>query len=156
MRPLNRRTVPRQVRDNRVGVKTEKRKPNVPGRWIYVGDFVGPDDPANDPAEASYNSPPWLNSFYYVDGSPVGFRHGLDGQTDMIGVYDLTLGAVSGDTAFLMALQWAINMPAAHMFPVELATDVWSVAVQTVDVVNLVTGKAPVKIFWPIVATAYP
>jgi len=68
----------------------------------------------------------------------------------------VTGSPVSGDTAFLMPLQWAMEMPPAHMFPVELATDVWSVAVQTVDVVNLVSGKAPVKIFWPIVADPVP
>jgi len=147
MRPLNRRTVPRQVRDNRGGVKSEKRKPNVPGRWIYVGDFVGPDDPANDPEDATYNSPPWLNDFYYVDGAPVGFRHGLDGQTDMTGVYDLTLGAVSGTVAFVMPLQWAMNLPLAAMMPIELQDDVWSIAIQTVD---FTTGN--IRIFWPIVA----
>ena len=41
-----------------------------------------------------------------------------------------------------MPLQWAMEMPQAVMFPVELDTDVWTVAVQTVDVVTLVDGKA--------------
>lgn len=152
--PIQKTSLPRNVRKNTRVVTGEKRKPNIPGRWIYVGDFVGPDDPSNDPPDASYNSPPWLNDFYYL--SPVAFRHGLDGQTDMIGVYDLTLGAVSGTTAFLMPLQWALNAPSATMFPVELDTDVWTVAVQTIDVINLVSGKAPVKIFWPIVADPVP
>ncbi len=151
--PITRTTVPRRVRENTGQIRGEQRKPNVPGRWIYVGDYVGPDDPANDPPDTTSNSPPWLNNFYYV--IPVAFRHGLDGQTDMIGMYDLT-GAVSGDTAFLMPLQWATNVPPATLFPLELDTDVWGTAVQVVDTVNLVSGKAPVKIYWPSVATPYP
>lgn len=152
--PIQKTSLPRNVRRNTRSVTGEKRKPNIPGRWIYVGDFVGPDDPGNDPPGATYNSPSWMNDFYYT--SPVAFRHGLDGQTDMIGQYDLTLGAVSGTTAFLMPLQWALNAPPAAHFPVELEPDVWTIAVQTIDVVNLVSGKAPVKIFWPIVADPVP
>jgi len=153
--PLRPKTVATRVKQNTSGIRNEQRKPIIPGPWVYVGDFVAPDDPGNDPPGTWFNSPPFLNGFGYV--SPIAFRHGLDGQTDMIGIYDLITGSpVSGDTAFLMPLQWAMEMPAASMFPVELATDVWSVAVQTVDVVNLVSGDAPVKIFWPIVADPAP
>jgi hypothetical protein len=152
--PLRPKSVASRVKKNTRAVHNEERKPIIPGPWVYVGDFVAPDDPGNDPPGTWFNSPPFLNDFYYV--SPIAFRHGVDGQTDMIGSYDLTQGAVSGDTAFLMPLQWAMEMPPAHMFPVELDTDVWSIAVQTVDVVNLVSGKAPVKIFWPIVADPVP
>ena len=155
-RPLARRTVPTRVRENKAGVRVEQRKPNMAGEWIYVGDYVGFEDPANDPLGTSLQSPIFLNDFYYT--SPIAFRHGLDGQTDMVGVYDLTLGAVSGDTAFLMPLAFAVEMPSAAMFPVELEEDVWSLAIQTVTTLedDLVDGKAPVKVFWPIVATAYP
>jgi len=155
--PLRPKTVSTRVKANTRGVRNEERKPIIPGSWIYVGTFVAPDDPGNDPPGTWFNSPTWLNGFSWVAGNPVAFRHGVDGQTDMIGQYDLVTGSpVSGDTAFLMPLQWAMEMPPAHMFPVELDTDVWSVAVQTVDVVNLVSGKAPVKIFWPIVADPVP
>ena len=153
-RPLQRRTVPTRVRENRTDIRGEQRKPVLADNWIYVGDYVGFEDPGNDPPGTTLQSPPFLNDYYYL--SPIAFRHGVDGQTDMIGVYDLTLGAVSGDTAFLMPLAWAMEMPPAVHFPVELEPDVWTIAVQTCDVVNLVSGKAPIKVFWPIVATAYP
>lgn len=152
--PLVRGNMAGRIKTNRTRVRGEERKPNLAGNWVYVGTYVGRDDPGNDPPGTTLESPEFLNNFYYI--SPIAYRHGLDGQTDMIGEYDLTLGAVSGDTAFLMPLRYAMEMPPAHMFPIELDTDVWSVAVQTVDVINLVSGKAPVKIFWPIVADPVP
>ena len=155
-RPLVRRTVPTRVRENRTQIRNEERKPVIADNWIYVGDYVGFDDPGNDPAGTTLQSPPFLNDFYYIDGFPIAFRHGVDGQTDMIGMYDLTLGAVSGTTAFLMPLQWAMELPVSAMFPIELEPDVWSIAVQTCDTVNLVSGKAPIKVFWPIVADPVP
>lgn len=115
---------------------------NVPGPWIYVE--TGDVDLDTD------ISPEWLNGFGYT--SPVAFRHGLDGQTDMIGNYDLVTGSpVSGDVAFVMPLRWAQNAPEAADFPVELDTDVWTIAVQTVNRLN-----GNVRIFWPIVANPVP
>lgn len=143
MRPLRRRTIPSRVKENAAGVYQERRKPNIPGRWVYVE--------TGDPDFDTVDSPVWLNSFTFVVGFPIAFRHGLDGQTDMIGMYDLTAGAVSGDVAFVMPFRWRQNVPVASLFPIELATDVWSVAVQTVNHTN-----GNVKVFWPIVADPAP
>ena len=141
MRPLRRQTIPIRVGANNKAVLNQQRKPEIPDGWIYVE--------TGDPDLDTPSSPTWMNSFYYLAGRPIAFRHGNDGQTDMIGMYDLTLGAVSGDIAFLMPLQWAMEMPPAHAFPVELDTNLWAMAVQTVDIVTLVSGEAPVRIFWP-------
>jgi hypothetical protein len=149
-KPLVRETVPKKVRGNSAGIRAEERKPNLPGYWVYVGDFVDPGDPGNDPPFTNAESPPWENNFYYL--SPVAFRHGVDGQTDMIGVYDLTLGAVSGDTAFHMPIRWALEMPLAVNFPIEISTGIWSIATQVCDNTIIETGGVPVKIYWPIVA----
>lgn len=154
--PLRPRSVAGRVKENTRAVRNEQRKPIIPGPWVYVGTFVAPDDPGNDPPGTWFNSPPWLNSFVHIDGAPVAFRHGVDGQTDMIGMYDLTAGAVSGDTAFLMPLQWAMEAPPMHAFPIELDVGVYSMAMQVIDTTTLVSGKAPVKIFWPIVADPVP
>lgn len=135
-----------------VAVADERAKPNLRGFKVYVGDFVGVDDPGNDPPDTSPTSPPFLNGFGYQAGQPLWFAHGLDGETDMGGAYDLvTGGPVSGDVAFVMPGEWRSGMPDAAAFPVELATDVWTIAVQTHDPA---TGN--VRVFWPIVATAYP
>lgn len=133
-------------------VRQERQKPNLRGFKVYVGDFVDVDDPGNDPPDTSPSSPTWQNGFGYRPGSPVWFAHGLDGELDMGGDYDLVTGSpVSGDVAFTMPLEWATTGPRAAMFPVELDTDVWTVAVQTI---NHATGA--VRIFWPIVADPVP
>ena len=129
----------------RAGRKIDHRA-NVPGRWVYVE--------TGDPELDTDDSPVWMNGFDFEEGYPVAFRHGLDGQTDMIGMYDLVTGApVSGDVAFEMPLRWAQNLPPAHQFPLELATDVWTTATQVCAIVG---GVGEIRIFWPLVATAYP
>lgn len=142
-------TDPARISANaRNGTKLDHR-PNVPGYWVYVE--------TGDPNLDTDESPEWLNGFTFVEGFPVAFRHGLDGQTDMIGMYDLvTDSPVTNTTAFLMPLKWANQMPPSHAFPLELDDGVWTFAVQIVDTVNLVSGKAPVKIVWPIVADPVP
>ena len=157
--PLKRRTTPVRVAENRRDVRSEQRKPNIRGFKVFVGDFVAPDSGANDPPETSPSSPPWLNNFTYEPNYPVWFAHGLDGELDMGGMYDLVTGSpVSGTIAFMMPNEWAYTAPVASMFPIELATGVWSIAVQQIDIndVAATTSRVPVRIFWPIVATAYP
>lgn len=125
---------------------------------IFVGTFVADGDPGNDPFDpengvtTSANSPDWQNGFTYMTGAPVWFAHGIDGELDMGGQYDLVTGSpVSGDVAFTMPLEWAVTGPAAAMIPIELDTDVWSIAIQTIDFVS-----GDVRLFWPIVADAAP
>ena len=156
VRPLSRETVFKKTRATAGEVRAEERKPNLTGPWIYVGTFIDFEDPGNDPSNTVQESPDWENSFYYVAGAPVAYRHGLDGQTDMIGVYDLTLGAVSGDAAFHMPLRYATNAPFATAFPVELDTDVWSIAIQKIDPAEVTVGGVPVRIYWPIYANVIP
>ena len=155
-RNLDRDTPLKRIAEaSRVG-RNEEQKPVLGGFQVYVGDFVGPDDPGNDPPETSPSSPPWLNGFYYTD--PVWFAHGVDGETDMGGGYDLITGSpVSGDIAFMMPLEWAAEAPAIHIFGVLVEEgaapedDIYAVAAQ---VINRTTGA--VRVYWPVVATPYP
>lgn len=148
----------KRIAANMDGLGNEERKPVLGGPNIYVGTFVAPNSPGNDPNDASYLSPPWLNGFYYVAGSPIWFAHGVDGETDMGGAYDLISGSpVSGTVAFVMPLEWAVAAAQLHSFPVLLeegtgpADYIFGTAVQYID---SVTGN--VRIYWPTVATPYP
>jgi hypothetical protein len=160
-RNLDRDTPVTRIAANQRGVKNEERKPVLGGPLIYVGDFVGPDDPANDPADASPDSPPWLNGFDYVADSPVWFAHGVDGETDMGGMYDLVTGSpVSGTIAFMMPNEWALQAEPLHVFPVVLtaeadpADDLITVACQRIDPndPSATAAAVPVRIYWPICA----
>jgi hypothetical protein len=157
-RNLDRDTPIRRIAQNQTAIRNEERKPVLGGPRIYVGDFVGPNDPANDPLDASPDSPPWQNDFYYIVGAPIWFAHGVDGETDMGGAYDLVTGApVSGDIAFEMPLEWASAAQSYTPFVVLLeegATpedNVYGVAAQIID-----NATGEVRIYWPIVATPYP
>lgn len=147
-------------------VVDERLKPNLRGFKVYIGDFVAPEDPGNDPQDlgavppidTSPSSPPYLNGFYYETDYPLWFAHGLDGETDMGGNYDLVTGSpVSGTVAWVCPAEWRSGLPVAAEFPVRLvegatpADDVWGMAVQTHDPA---TGN--VRVYWPLVATAYP
>ena len=148
-RNLNRVTPLTYVAQNRQGITNEERKPVLPSFQVFVGTYVAPDDPGNDPPGTSPSSPTWLNGFSWLAGFPIWFAHGVDGETDMGGQYDLITGSpVSGDIAFVMPLEWAQQAPPSWAFAVELGTDIWTVAVQTINQTN-----GNVRIFWPIVAT---
>lgn len=129
--------------NQRTGKKTEQR-PNVPGRWVYVE--------TGDPELDTTDSPEWESGIYFTEGLPIAFRHGLDGQTDMIGDYDLvTNSPSSGDLAFVMPLRWAQNAPPMYSFPIELGVGVYGHACQVID-----HDTGEVRIYWPMVATPYP
>lgn len=145
-RPLKRTTLSGVVRENSRASGAELRNPVFAGKWVFVGDPLG---------TGLTTTPDWQNNFFYVGTNYVGFRHGLDGQLDMIGQYDLTLGAVSGDVAFTLPAQYVIEAPPVSMFPVELDTDVWTIAIQTVSQTPGPT-YGDVRIFWPIVADPVP
>lgn len=153
-RNLDRDTPVRRIANNQTAIRNEERKPVLGGSLIYVGDFVGPDDPANDPPDASPDSPPWENGFTYLAGSPVWFAHGVDGETDMGGMYDLITGSpVSGTVAFTMPLEWATEAPPLHVFAVLIEEgasddlDIFAVALQRID-----SSTGEVRIYWPICA----
>lgn len=134
-RPLSHTTVPKAVRANTQASRAELRNPIYPGDWVFVGDPLGTGNP---------NTPVWQNSFTWVDPDYVGFRHGLDGQLDMIGVYDFTAGAVSGTVAFTLPPQYLAEAPLHTVFPMDTGSGTWSRAVQVCD---QTTGD--VTLYWP-------
>ena len=108
-----------------------------PGPWIYVGDY-----PTDD--FTTYWSPPWENSFTFVVGHRVAFRHGVDGLLEFKGQFDLTAGAVTGDVAFTLPSDWRGDQ-LDFLIPLELsATEFNMVRV----VVDADTGE--VTLHWPV------
>ena len=170
-RPLRPETLGGQVRTVASKTTNEERKPNLRGFKVYIGDFVAPEDPGNDPQDlaadppidTSPSSPPYLNGFYYEEGYPLWFAHGLDGETDMGGMYDLVTGGpggvppVSGTIAWVCPAEWRSGLTVAAAFPVRIeegatpADDVWAMAVQTHDPAN-----GNVRVYWPLVADPAP
>lgn len=157
-RNLDRDTPIRRVAANSRGVGNEERKPNLRSFKVFVGTYVAPDDPGNDPPGTSPSSPVWQNGFTWVAGYPIWFAHGLDGETDMGGQYDLVTGTpVSGTIAFVMPLEWAAQIEPFHAFvtllddPGAIEDRVYGMAAQIVD---QTTGD--VRIYWPLWATALP
>ena len=158
-RNLNRETPLTVVGQNSAGLVNETQKPVLGSFQVFVGDYVAPNDPGNDPPGTSPSSPAWQNGFSWTPGFPIWFAHGVDGETDMGGQYDLITGSpVSGTVAFTMPLEWAAAAPPLHPFVVLLeqgATpdlDIYGMAAQVIDTVT--TGD--VRIYWPLVATPYP
>jgi hypothetical protein len=139
--PIKRTTVPRNVRENRNTVKAERRKPELPGPYIYVGDFD-----TLDPPVATWQSPAWENSFTWFGSRYVGFRHGLDGDTEFIGSLDLTAGAVTGTVAFTLPVPWR-GASFDFVFPIFTGTTEWINGIMSVDAT---TGECTV--YWPVLA----
>ena len=152
-RNLGQRDSPmKRIAANQEGVRNEEQKPVLGGPQIFVGDYIGPGDPGNDPEFTSESSPPWQNGFTYLPGSPVWFAHGVDGETDMGGMYDLVTGSpVSGTVAFDMPLEWAEQAQSFTLFAA--ATDIsgdpstWTFEI-ALQYINPLTGI--VRIYWPI------
>jgi len=162
-RNLGQRDTPMaRIASNQQGVLNEEQKPVLGGPQIFVGDFIGPGDPGNDPEYTSVSSPPWQNGFTWIDGYPVWFAHGVDGETDMGGAYDLISGSpVTGTIAFMMPNEWALEAPVVHAFPVLLDDSgaiedrVYGIAVQQIDPndPDATLTEVPVRIYWPTSAT---
>jgi len=154
-RNLGQRDSPmKRIAANQQGVRNEEQKPVLGGPQIFVGDYIGPGDPGNDPEFTSESSPPWENGFTWVEDAPVWFAHGVDGETDMGGAYDLITGSpVSGTVAFTMPLEWAAQAPPIHLFGVLIDDTgspedwIYAVAAQTIN-----TATGAVRIYWPICA----
>lgn len=142
----------------------ERRKPNLRGFKVYIGDFVAPEDPGNDPQDlaaeppidTSPSSPAFLNGFGYVD--PLWFAHGLDGETDMGGSYDLVTGSpVSGTIAWVCPTEWRAGLDTLALFPAiieEGATDADDIIIVCCQRHDPTTGN--VRVYWPVGATPYP
>lgn len=140
--PLRRNTVPSRVRAHGQTIRQERRKPELPGPYIYVGDFD-----ALDPPVVTWQSPVWQNNFTWLGTDYVGFRHGLDGYPEFIGVLDLTQGAVTGDVAFTLPLPFrAISF--AYEFPIWAGGTDWQAGIMQVNPL----GDGDVYVFWPVKA----
>lgn len=139
-------TEARIASEQRRGGKLDNR-PNQPGPWCYVE--------TGDPELDTDLSPAWLSAIYFVDGDPIAFRNGLDALLDMKGTYDLSAYDISGgpvaDDAFTLPLKWRDAAPPVAHFPVEIDTDIWIMAIQTI---NRTTGL--VRVAWPVVASPIP
>ena len=98
--PLKRTTAHTRLKNTEYEMREERRKPQLPGPYVYVGDFVGTDPPV-----VTWQSPPWQNGWSWLGTSYVGFRHGLDGDTEFTGTVDTT-GATSGTVAFTLPSPW--------------------------------------------------
>ena len=129
-----------QVVGNRRGVTSLDHRPNIPGPYVWVE--------TGDPEFDTDQSPAWQNDFYFVTGSPVGFRHGLDGYVEFVGRLDLTLGAVTGTVAFTLPTPWrAISFD--FTFPIFVESTEWQAGVLSID-----SASGDVTVYWPIQAIA--
>jgi hypothetical protein len=161
-RNLGQRDSPmKRIAANQQGIQNEEQKPVLGGPQIFVGDYVGPGDPGNDPEFTSESSPPWLNWFTWLTDYPVCFAHGVDGETDMGGMYDLVTGSpVSGTIAFMMPNEWALQAPPSHPFVVLIDGTgspenwVYAIAAQIIDPndPDATVSDVPVRVYWPICA----
>lgn len=143
--PLRRKTPLAVQRNQGYQVREERRKPVLPTPWIYVGDWIANDDPGNDPPVTTWQSPPWLNSWTWVDPFYVGFRHGLDGETEFTGVVDATSG-VSGTTAFILpGPYWPVK---EHSFITDL--DLGGGEFNAARIVTTLAGH--VVVYYPLTA----
>lgn len=134
---LSHTTVPKAVRANSHASSAELRNPIFPGLYVYVGDPLGTGFASN---------PVWQNSFFYSGTNYVGFRHGIDGDLEFIGVYDLTLGAVTGTVAFtLPSPYWGQTFD--FTFPIFNGGTDWMMGVNSVNGTN-----GEVTVYWPVLA----
>jgi hypothetical protein len=140
-----------RIARNQQGVTNEEQKPVLGGPQIFVGDYIGPGDPGNDPLYTSASSPPWLNGFTYVAGAPIWFAHGVDGETDMGGMYDLVTGSpVTGTIAFQMPLEWATEAPPVHLFAVVTTNEADPADDEIIIACQRIMANGDVRIYWPV------
>jgi hypothetical protein len=99
----------------------------------------------------SPSSPPWLNGFTYVAGAPIWFAHGVDGETDMGGMYDLVTGSpVTGTVAFEMPLEWATEAPPVHLFAVVTTNEADPADDEIIIACQRIMANGDVRIYWPV------
>ena len=143
--PLRRQTIPAKVRGHGQTIRQERRKPVLPGPYIYVGDFD-----TLDPPVATWQSPPWQNNFTSAGTNYFGFRHGLEGATEFTGQLDLTAGAVTHTVAFTLPLPFRV-FPDPRVFPIDLdGAGAWTLGV--LWMVQSGAGYGDVVVDWPIQA----
>ena len=74
-RNLDRDTPLRRIADTQHGLLNEERKPVLPGFWVYIGTYVSPGDPGNDPPVMSPSSPAYQDNVTYAAGIAKGEGH---------------------------------------------------------------------------------
>lgn len=140
--PLRRKNVYTRVKENRGVLGQERRKPNLPGPYIYVSGGTG-----STTSLETWQSPEWSNSFDFVSGREVGFRHALDGDPEFVGQLDLTLGAVTGTVAFQLPVPYR-SLSFEFVFPIFTGGTDW---INGIFAVDATTGDCTV--YWPVQAT---
>lgn len=108
-----------------------------PGPWVYIGTY--PTD-----LYTTFWSPPWQNSFTFVTGYRVAFRHGLDGILEFKGQFDLTAGAVTGTVAFTLPEDWR-GEPLDFPIIMDMGAGDFNIVRVVVDDI---TGD--VTLYWPV------
>lgn len=141
--PPKRKNLAARLKHTDYEMRQERRKPVLPGPYVYVGDFE-----TNDPPVVTWQSPVWQNNFTWYGDAYVGFRHGLDGWTEFIGKIDLTQGAVTGTVAFTLPVPWR-SLTFDFNFPIFVEGTTWWTGVLSIDKSN-----GEVTAYWPIEATA--
>ena len=141
--PPRRTTVPTVVRNEAYQTRQERRKPELPGPYIYVSGGTGDVAPGE-----TWQSPEWQHDFTQFGTNYVGFRNGLDGYVEFIGQLDLTSGGVTGTVAFTLPPAYcAISF--SYPFPIFVEATTWQAGILQI---NGTTGE--VTPFWPVEATA--
>lgn len=144
MRPLAHRNPNSRIKENRGVIRHERRKPALPGPWIYVGDWVAPDDPGNDPPLTTWQSVPWQNGFTWLGNAYVAFRHGLDGETEFTGTID-TAGAVTATVAFTLPVPFRPEGDFSFLTDMDMGGGTFTAARVFVD-----AASGDVTLYWPI------
>lgn len=140
--PLNRKNVYTRIGDNKQGIRKERNKHHMPSPYIYVGDFD-----TSIPPVVTWQSPVWQNSFTWFGTAYVGFRHGLDGDTEFVGRFDLTQGAVTGTVAFQLPLAYRAR---AYDF----AFPIWTGGTDWITGVLSIEADGHCRVYWPVKAAA--
>jgi hypothetical protein len=149
-RNLSRDTPIRRISENQEGVGDEQRKPVLPGFWVYVGDYVGPGDPGNDPAYTSDSSPAYQDGTTYA-GPPYdypAFRHGVDGALEWKGHVDIS-GATSPAVLCTLPAEWRPKDQWQDPMDVSWPTDLWDGAAFTIGRVGIDATTGDVTLVWP-------
>lgn len=100
-RNIHEPSFPRQVRQNRFGVKGQRQKPHA-GRWVV------PECDETDVDEAAagcFGDEPVLQNNWNQPSAPLepfAFRKHMDGSLEFKGHLDASGGAVSGSVAFTL------------------------------------------------------
>lgn len=142
--PLNR------VKANSVAVGNEEQKPILAGYWVYIGDFIGIDDPGNDPPLTSPDSPPYQDSTTYA-GTPYdypAFRHGVDGSLEWKGHVDVS-AATSPAVLCTLPSEWRPRNELQAPMDVSWPTDLFDGVSFTIGRVQVDATTGDVTLVWP-------